>query len=773
MNRAAWFHREILVIAIALALLALPRPAMAETCTSQGSGNWNTAGTWSCGHVPTGSDDVVIADGTTVTIDADAAAASVTVGQGISGMLTFDGIGRTVTVSGAVTVNSGATFITQSSGTATHTLTIGGDLTNNGTFDMSRGGSDFLCNVVFNKNGDQTISGTGGTTRFNLITLNMGSSRSNTLQISSSNFTVPSGGFVNTSNGIQNGTLRLSGSFALSNRVFVGSSPAVIPPTGGFWLDNANVTVVAWSGSYQLSGQLRVSAGTLNLGTSSGNSLNYHTGSVITVEGGTVNIAGRLARDTGFDGATTTYTQSGGTLTVVTNDSTAIARAGFDIGASGSSFTMSGGTIIVQKATGNRDANGGDYFVAASTTDITGGTLQIGNSSTSSGQTIRINSSAPVYHLTVYTTNAPTTKLLTHALTVKGDVAIQSSATLDANGVDINVAGNWTNNGAFTAGTGKVTFNGSGTSMISGSSATTFYDLEIGSNTTLDVSTNTLFNATNSVRNYGKLKQTQTVGTDNVAFLNVSSGKYYGVELDPEGSTGMGSTTVTIYGEQTCPTPPSLGVTTIKRCFDIAPTTSTAATVKFWYDATNELNANTPGSEKAYYQEGGLWHEVAGTYTRASGVFNSVGVTGVSTFSRFALTSNTPSEPNLIALTRFEAASATGDGIILLWETAGEIGTVGFHLWRSERPDAGYGRITPALVPAGGGPTRRAAYAYTDRRALPGRVYYYRLEEVDISGLSAFYGPTGPVIGLAHAPAFRVFLPLAVQGCRLCASRQP
>jgi len=391
----------------------------------------------------------------------------------------------------------------------------------------------------------------------------------------------------------------------------------------------------------------------------------------------------------------------------------------------------------------------------------------------SSAQTVGGSSTTAFNSLTVNNTEATTGAGLGNNITVSGTLTVGSGARLTANSYTITAAGNWTNNGTFTAGAGKVTFNGSGTSTISGSSTTTFYDLEISSNTILDVSTNTLFDATNSARNYGKLKQTQTVGTDNVAFLNLSSGKYYGVEVDPAGATSMGSTTVTIYGEQTCPTPPSLGVTTIKRCFDIAPTTSTTATVKFWYDATNELNFNTPGSVKAYYQEGGLWHEATGTYTRASGTFNSVEVTGVSTFSRYALTSNTPSESNLITLTRFEAAPAVGGGIVIAWETASELDTAGYHLWRSEQPDAGYLRITPALLSARGGPTRSATYTFADRAALPGRTYHYRLEEVDISGLSAFYGPTSPVSGLAHGPVFRAFLPIVGEGCQLSQSWQP
>lgn len=77
------------------------------------------------------------------------------------------------------------------------------------------------------------------------------------------------------------------------------------------------------------------------------------------------------------------------------------------------------------------------------------------------------------------------------------------------------------------------------------------------------------------------------------------------------------------------------------------------------------------------------------------------------------------------------------------------------------------------MLPARGGPTRSATYTFADRAALPGRTYHYRLEEVDISGLSAFYGPAGPVIGLAQGPVFRAFLPIVGEGCQLSQSWQP
>ncbi len=107
---------------------------------------------------------------------------------------------------------------------------------------------------------------------------------------------------------------------------------------------------------------------------------------------------------------------------------------------------------------------------------VTGGTLQIGNASTPAGQTIRINSTAPIYNLVVNATNSPTAQLVTNGLTVKNDVTI-SGGTLNANGLTMNVGGNWTNNGAFNHNNGAVHFNGSGAQAIGGSSISSFFDI--------------------------------------------------------------------------------------------------------------------------------------------------------------------------------------------------------------------------------------------------------------------------------------------------------
>src|SRR3974377_252896 len=53
------------------ALLLISIYAKAGSCSANGTGNWETPGTWSCGHVPGAGDDVTIGVGITVTVNAN------------------------------------------------------------------------------------------------------------------------------------------------------------------------------------------------------------------------------------------------------------------------------------------------------------------------------------------------------------------------------------------------------------------------------------------------------------------------------------------------------------------------------------------------------------------------------------------------------------------------------------------------------------------------------------------------------------------------------
>jgi hypothetical protein len=532
--------KRLTVPAVLLALcMSIGSTAFALTVTSTQSGNWSAPSTWGGNPAPLAGDAVIINGGFTVTLDvSNADCTSIQLGGTLSntgnGTLAFTG-GSQLTVSGSVlvgasnnsgsinmtsggtllcggftlnnlgtwtpgtglveltasntlpnngitsfnnlTANAGTTILNANLAVAgnlvinpgafidcgVRTLTVGGDWINNGTFSGNAG------TVIFSRNGNQSISGSGAN-NFNLIRVNMGTTNANTLEVLSTNFSAPDGFLT-----LSNGTFKISGTFPLTSTFILGPLYNIQPSTG-LWINNPNVTVRAQAGGVSVRGVLRISAGTYNIGNAADDNLDYVAGSSIIVEGGAVNIAGHLGRNS--PASTTSYTQSGGVLTVVSQGSTDITNAGFDLGTAGSSFTVSGGTIVVANATSNAT----DYLNVSGTTNVTGGTLQIGNAGTLNAQSFRIQSFAPVGNLLLSNATAqatkPTAQLVTSSLSVLRNVTLQSGTTLNANGLDLSIGGDWTDGGTFTPGP-LVTFNGTGAQGLTATGVETFNGLTI------------------------------------------------------------------------------------------------------------------------------------------------------------------------------------------------------------------------------------------------------------------------------------------------------
>ena len=114
--------------------------------------------------------------------------------------------------------------------------------------------------------------------------------------------------------------------------------------------------------------------------------------------------------------------------------------------------------------------------------------------------------------------------------------------------------------------------------------------------------------------------------------------------------------------------------------------------------------------------------------------------------------------PTAIELVRFEAIPASLS-IVLEWETASEIDSEGFHLWRRASAEGTYEPITADMITAEGGPLWGASYTYEDFDVEMGRTYWYKLEDVDIYGQSTFHGPVEAAAqtacGVVDGPADR------------------
>jgi hypothetical protein len=97
-------------------------------------------------------------------------------------------------------------------------------------------------------------------------------------------------------------------------------------------------------------------------------------------------------------------------------------------------------------------------------------------------------------------------------------------------------------------------------------------------------------------------------------------------------------------------------------------------------------------------------------------------------------------EQTVIDLVSFTAKPYDGQ-VMLQWETAAEIDTAGFNIYRAESENSAYSKINNALIPAKGSSTQGTSYKFTDSTVKNRKRYYYKLEDVNINGKTAMHGP--------------------------------
>jgi len=387
----------------------------------------------------------LIASNHQVNLTSDQACNSLTVGNGGNAYLRFDsGTNRTFTVNGNIVVATNARFRVAGAN-GNHTVTLAGDIINNGTINFYRN-NNRNAELVLVKNGNQSISGSGIESRFYNIRLNMGSSFNNIADFSTTSFIVLAD-FLK----LQNGTFRYSKVSAVNITPF--NNAITIPSTAGLWMNSA-ASIMSLPNGLIVSGKLTNSTGTMNVGNGINETLLY-AGGTFSFTGGVTNVAGRFNGNTAA--STCNFNMSGGSFTVPSVSTNNTTEAPFQIGTAGSQFNMSGGTILIRREGGNNAQDLGYVNLAGSGT-VSGGTLQIGNATTPGGSTFRINSTALVPNLVLNNATA-TASLFTNALNVANTILI-NSGTLNSNNLGITLGRSWLNQGGtFTPGTSTVTFN--------------------------------------------------------------------------------------------------------------------------------------------------------------------------------------------------------------------------------------------------------------------------------------------------------------------------
>jgi hypothetical protein len=121
-------------------------------------------------------------------------------------------------------------------------------------------------------------------------------------------------------------------------------------------------------------------------------------------------------------------------------------------------------------------------------------------------------------------------------------------------------------------------------------------------------------------------------------------------------------------------------------------------------------------------------------------------------------TFNNKEKPTAVTLSSF-TAEPDADGVTLAWQTAAEIDNAGFNLYRATTPDGPHTKVNGALIAAEGDTVSGASYTFLDEGLAPG-TYYYKLEDVDLNGVTTLHGPVSATVapGLRR-PSYRPVLP--------------
>jgi hypothetical protein len=90
--------------------------------------------------------------------------------------------------------------------------------------------------------------------------------------------------------------------------------------------------------------------------------------------------------------------------------------------------------------------------------------------------------------------------------------------------------------------------------------------------------------------------------------------------------------------------------------------------------------------------------------------------------------------------------------VTVQWETASEVNTAGFNLYRADSQAGPYVKVNTALIPASGNQLTGSSYKYEDAAVQPGRVYYYELEDVETTGRTTRQAPIQVAVSGALDP---------------------
>lgn len=384
--------------------------------------------------------------------------------------------------------------------------------------------------LKFIGNDDSQIQGNGNWGEIGDIVLSKAGGLSNTLSISSESYYEAVNAATNFKFHFWSGVFlnNLNKDFKLSttDEMIEMEPNSGIASSAGKILSKAGLTT-------NMNTIINLDGGDLEIGSGENHHLLYKTGTSITVKEGKLNIAGGLSR--ALDNSIVNFSLGDGVVKVNTKRNT--EKIGFDLSNAGSSFSMTGGRIIIANQSGTTPLQF-DYRVnAQGGIGMEGGVLQCGDASTPDEATIKIGGNLPVYslHFANDPANEVTTEITEEVFNVKGNWEIDYNHSFSLKGNTVNLGGDLRNFGSFSAvpvtasaSPWQITLNGANDQiLLSDLAPLELYNLRI------DKPADTRVILSDDGNSNLVLRNTLEFSTNNLAYISapVEKGRY--VEISP------------------------------------------------------------------------------------------------------------------------------------------------------------------------------------------------------------------------------------------------
>ncbi len=451
---------------------------------SRNTGNWNIGSDWSNeSHtgVPSAyypgqiyDQDTVIIDGHTITYNvADVKVDSLQIGgpsntaSALPGSLQFSTspVNKSLTIKGNLGVLDDGIIGAAGSGNTKDTLSLYKNLYNISTIlnavNLYTNGNNYTV-LRFNSPSSSTItassstiSGEGNYAPLGPIILEKINGFTDTLVAASNSFNAQTGLNADYLFNLNKGILRDVG----SNTLWLsgGANVANMSPYTGIDILNGAVST-SNNLVTNVNTRILLNGGNLNVGDAVDEHFLYKTGTKLKINNGQVKVAGCFTRNSGSDLINLNLTSSS-TFIVMSQGNTDPTKTGFDISNSSSSFSMSGGSIII--ASGTTGASS-DFKVAAGAaangTGMTGGTIQTGYPAlpiATPVEPIKLAGTMPVWDVHA-TRSGVKTYITEQNFLINDNLTIDNSHTFSLNGNTVQLRGNLQNDGIFFEPSGAI-----------------------------------------------------------------------------------------------------------------------------------------------------------------------------------------------------------------------------------------------------------------------------------------------------------------------------